>query len=68
MSQSQLQQRAVLELVRNYFLQNITGAVEAKVAHKNRDQHGMLQKSTTDRDLFNVSHNKSKSTKVKLSP
>jgi hypothetical protein len=57
MSQSQLQQRAILKLVRNYFLQNITGAVEAEVAHKNWDQHGMLQKSTTYRDPFSVSHN-----------
>jgi hypothetical protein len=43
MSQSQLQQEAVLELIINYFLQHITGAVEAQMAHQNWDQHGMLQ-------------------------
>jgi hypothetical protein len=54
MSQSQLQERAILELIGNYFLQNIAGAVEAEVAHKNWDQHGMLQKSATYSDPFIV--------------
>jgi hypothetical protein len=52
MSQSQLQERAVLELVINYSLQDVTGAVETEVANQNWDQHGMLQKSTTHKDLF----------------
>jgi hypothetical protein len=43
MSQGQLQQKAILELVIDNFLKHITRTMEAKVAHKNWDQHSMLQ-------------------------
>lgn len=51
MSHSQLQERAILELIINYFLQDVTGAMEAEVAHENWDQHGMLQTATKHREI-----------------
>jgi hypothetical protein len=37
MSQGQLQQKAILELVIDYLLKHVARAMEAKVTHKNWD-------------------------------
>jgi hypothetical protein len=54
MSHGELQERAILELIINYFLQDVAGAVEAEVAHENWDQHGVLQTSTTHREICSL--------------